>query len=79
VEIGDLVKLKKLYSVDGYYPNEHLVGIVIDKGTEQRRMYGDGIQLQEYVDVKWFGPEGKYRNIARYSPGPQLLEVVSEA
>ena len=42
-------------------------------------MYGDGMQLQEYIDVKWFGPEGKYRNIARYSPGPQLLEIISEA
>ena len=79
MEIGDLVRLKRLYSVDGYNPNSNLIGIVVDKGTEKRRMYGDGIMQHDYVDVKWFGERGKYKNIARYSPAGQLLEVVSEA
>jgi len=78
VEIGDLVKLKPI-SANGYDPNKNLVGIIVDKGTERRRMYGDGIESCDYVDVKWLRDDGRYKNIARYSPAQSCLEVVSEA
>ena len=41
MEVGDLVKLKS-FLINGKNLHEDLVGIIVDKGTERRRMYGDG-------------------------------------
>ena len=79
MQVGDLVTLKKnrfgIY--DGPMSYHHgLVGIVVDIGTEERRMYGDGILYSEYADVKWL--DQKYERIARYSPPRCTLEIISE-
>mgnify|MGYP001196494025 FL=1 len=78
MEVGDLVKLKS-FLINGKNLHEDLVGIIVDKGTERRRMYGDGVEICDYVDVKWLGDNTKYKNIARYSPAQSCLEVISEA
>ena len=78
MEIGDLVKLKPFWD-SGQTLHKNLIGIVVDKGTEERRMYGDGFLVQEYVAVKWLGDDGKYKKVSRYTPARDLLEVISEA
>ena len=66
---GDIVRIKK----DQYGP-DYLVGIVVATGQATTRVYGDGYETTDYVDVKWFSD--KYKNISRFSP-PTVLEVLS--
>lgn len=79
MQIGDLVRMKKnLYNIyKGPLAADELVGIVIAIGTEERRMYGDGIQSTDYVEVKWLNKQ--YDKVARYSPPYSILEVISES
>ena len=56
--------------------NNDILGVVVAVGEERRRMYGDGVQITDYADVKWLSK--KYPRVARFSPPRPILEVVSE-
>ena len=72
IDVGDLVKLK-----DNPYHGD-LVGLVVKTGEEHRRMYGDGVEIRNYVDVVWFNKKYGYKP-SRFTPGLTLLEMVSKA
>ena len=65
---GDIVRIR-----DGQFGPD-LVGVVVETGETTRRVYGDGYETTEYVDVKWFSD--KFKDVSRFSP-PTVLEVIS--
>ena len=66
---GDIVRMRR-----DQYGHDYLVGIVVAAGQITTRVYGDGYETTDYVDVKWFSD--KYKGVSRFSP-PTVLEVLS--
>jgi len=73
MQVGDIVKLKIRFDHSGQ--TKKLIGVVVAVGEEHRRMYGDGVEICNYADVKWL--DIKYPKVARFSPPRGSLEVIS--
>ena len=73
MQVGDIVKLKNRF--DHSRQTKKLIGVVVAVGEEHLRMYGDGVEIRDYADVRWF--DSKYPKVARFSPPRGSLEVVS--
>ncbi len=69
--IGDLIRLKN----SPYHGD--LIGMIIDRGIDEMRVYGDGIERQNYVKVKWFNK--KYPSVYKFTEGFAQFEVISKA
>jgi len=76
-ELGDMVKFK-FGSFPAAPPSDlrNLVGIVVKTGTRESWVYGDGVELTEYVEVKWLNP--RYHQTAIYTSPGVTLEIVSK-
>ena len=51
--------------------------MVVDRGIDEMRVYGDGIERQNYVKVKWFNK--KYPSTYKFTEGFAQFEVISRA
>ena len=69
--VGDLIRLKN----SPYHGD--LIGMVIDRGIDEMRMYGDGIERQNYVKVVWFNR--KYPSVYKFTEGFTQFEIISKA
>jgi hypothetical protein len=76
-ELGDMVKFK-LGDFGAAPPSDvrNLLGIIVGTGTRESWVYGDGIEIHEYVEVKWLN--SRYSQTAIYTSPTVTLEIVSK-
>lgn len=71
VGLGDLIRLKN----SPYHGD--MIGLVVARGIEEMIMYGDGIERQNYIKVKWFNR--KFPSVYKFTEDFAHFEIISKA